>query len=131
VKFLLDSHIIVWLACEPARVDAAVAERLRQPDAELLLSVASWWELAVKHAAGRLDTSLSPMQLREAWLGRQNVQEVSILATHVFEAAALPPIHKDPFDRMLAAQARIEDATLVTVDPFLAQYGITTLAAKP
>ena len=130
MRFLLDTHIVVWLAVEPARVDKAVAERLRASDAEIILSVASWWELAIKEAAGRLDTTIRPARLREAWLRRRNVTELAILAAHVFEAAALPGVHKDPFDRILVAQARIEGATLVTVDPVLPSYGIPIIDAK-
>jgi PIN domain nuclease of toxin-antitoxin system len=129
VKFLLDTHILVWLAAEPARVSSSVAQRLRAPEAELLLSVASWWELAINDAAGRLESAISPMELREAWLCRQNVTELAIGAQHVFEAAALPPVHKDPFDRVLVAQARLERATLVTVDTILPGYDVAILAA--
>lgn len=131
MKFLLDTHVIVWLAVDPARVSASVGERLRAPDAELLLSVASWWELAIKDALGRLDGVVSPARLREEWLRRENVQEIAIRAEHAFDAAALPPVHKDPFDRVLIAQARIEQATLVTADAAIAGYGVAMLAASP
>lgn len=131
MKFLLDTHVIVWLAVDPARIGVPVADRLRSPDTELLLSVASWWELAIKESLGRLDGVISPAKLREEWLRRENVIEVAIRAEHAFDAAALPLVHKDPFDRILVAQARTENATLVTVDAALAAYGVALLSAAP
>lgn len=108
MKLLLDTHVLIWFMTEPSRLDERVIEALRSERASVLVSVASWWELGIKYALGRLEGDVTPKQLREAWLDLDTVHELSIRAEHVIEATTLPQHHRDPFDRMLIAQTRIE-----------------------
>lgn len=108
-----------------------VVDAIQDPGAQILISVASWWELAIKHAIGRLEGSLPPEQLRAWWLGYPTVRELAIEAAHVWTAASYPLHHRDPFDRMLLAQAQLEDATLITSDEMLRAYQTPILWACP
>lgn len=129
MKLLLDTHVLVWFMAEPTRLDERVVNALREGRASVLISVASWWELGIKHALGRLEGAVMPQQLRESWLDLDTVQEVSIRAEHVYEAVQLPPHHRDPFDRMIIAQARIEGATLISADAFVRLYDVPLMRA--
>jgi PIN domain nuclease of toxin-antitoxin system len=94
-------------------------------DAELFVSAASWWELAIKVRAGRIDVDLAKMR---AALEHRKVQELVVTFAHAEAAASLPPLHGDPFDRMMVAQAFLEKLTLMTRDRELARYGSMVLA---
>ncbi len=124
MRLLLDTHVLIWFVSEPSRLSSQVIESLRNESTQILVSVASWWELGIKHALGRLDGPITPEQLRKLWLGNDTVEELTITATHVLKAAALPLHHRDPFDRMLLAQASIEQATFVPADGIAKSYGI-------
>ncbi|WP_437327093.1 type II toxin-antitoxin system VapC family toxin [Sorangium sp. So ce381] len=129
MKWLLDTHVAIWFAADPNRLRQEVIDAVQDPGAQILISVASWWELAIKHAIGRLEGSLPPAQLRTWWLGYPTVRELSIEAAHVWMATSYPLYHRDPFDRMLVAQAQLEDATLITSDEMLRAYQVPILWA--
>jgi PIN domain nuclease of toxin-antitoxin system len=131
VKWLLDTHVAIWFAADPGRLRREVVDAIQDPEARILLSVASWWELAMKHALGRLEGSVPPEQLRAWWLGYPTVRELAIEAAHVWRATSSPLHHRDPFDRMLLAQAHMEDATLITSDETLRAYQVPVLRACP
>ncbi|WP_438021017.1 type II toxin-antitoxin system VapC family toxin [Sorangium sp. So ce315] len=131
MKWLLDTHVVIWFAADPGRLRREVVEAIQDPGAQVLISVASWWELAIKQSIGRLQGSLPPEQLRSWWLGHPTVRELAIEAAHVWTAAAFPLHHRDPFDRMLLAQAQLEDATLVTSDHLVRAYKTPILWACP
>ena len=120
--FLLDTHLVLWAALEPARLSAKALRLLRARDNELAFSVATLWEVAIKTSLGRPDFQVDPKQLQSALLGEGFV-EVAILPEHVIRVARLPWLHRDPFDRMLVAQAAAEKHTLLTSDSLLAGYG--------
>jgi PIN domain nuclease of toxin-antitoxin system len=120
--FLLDTHLVLWAALEPARLSAKALRLLRARDNELAFSVATLWEVAIKTSLGRPEFQVDPKQLQSALLGEGFV-EVAILPEHVIRVARLPWIHRDPFDRMLVAQAAVEKHTLLTSDRLLAGYG--------
>ncbi|WP_437976146.1 type II toxin-antitoxin system VapC family toxin [Sorangium sp. So ce295] len=129
MKWLLDTHVAIWFAADPSRLRREVVDAVQDPGAQILISVASWWELAIKHAIGRLEGSLPPEQLRTWWLGYPTVRELAIEAAHVWMATSYPLHHRDPFDRMLVAQAQLEDATLITSDDLLRAYQVPILWA--
>lgn len=114
---------------EPTRLDKRVLETLHNERTTILISVASWWELGIKHALGRLEGTVTPKELRESWLQHDTVQELSIRAEHAFESSSLPFHHRDPFDRMLVAQARLEGATLVSADDLIKLYDVPLMNA--
>lgn len=130
MKLLLDTHVLVWFFAEPSRLAPHVIDSLRNESTTILVSVASWWELAIKYSIGRLEGVITPEQLRHAWLDHDTVQELTITASHVMAAAALPHHHRDPFDRLLLAQASIERATLVSADGMVKLYGVPVLEAQ-
>ncbi len=120
---LLDTHVLLWwLAADPALPDAARAV-IADSSTVVLVSAASAWEISIKQAAGRLD---APDDLIAA-LDENRFDSLPITAAHAMAAGRLSPHHSDPFDRMLIAQARLEDLTVVTVDRRFADYGVSLL----
>lgn len=121
MKLLLDTHVLLWAAGEPDRLSAAARELLLDPQNELLFSAASLWEIAIKRTLGREDFRVEPRVLRRGLLDNGYV-ELPITSQHAVSIDGLPPVHKDPFDRLLVAQALVEGVTLVTSDTRLLQY---------
>lgn len=130
MKLLLDTHVLVWFFAEPTRLSPNVIESIRNESATVLVSVASWWELSIKHSIGRLEGSIQPNELRRLWLEHDTVQELSIASSHVFAATSLPHHHRDPFDRLLLGQAITERATLVSADAIMPSYNVSILPAS-
>jgi PIN domain nuclease of toxin-antitoxin system len=121
VKFLLDTHLLLWAAGEPRRLSKQARSLIDNPDNQLLFSAASLWEVAIKRGLGRKDFKVDPRLLRRGLLDN-GYSELPILSDHVVALDSLPPIHKDPFDRILVAQATVEGVTLLTIDSLVSQY---------
>jgi PIN domain nuclease of toxin-antitoxin system len=121
MKLLLDTHLLLWAAGEPKRLPKGVSTLLEDRDNELLFSAASLWEVVIKSGLGRKDFRVQARLLRRGLLDN-GYSELPILSDHVVAIESLPPIHKDPFDRVLVAQATVEGITLLTNDPVVAQY---------
>lgn len=121
MKLLLDTHVLLWAAGEPARLSAAARRLLNDSRNELLFSAASIWEVAIKRTLGRDDFRVEPRLLRRGLLDN-GYAELPVTSQHAVSIDALPPRHSDPFDRLLLAQALTEGITLVTSDARLAQY---------
>jgi len=121
MKILLDTHLLLWAAGHPDRLPPAALKLIDNPSNELLFSAASVWEVAIKRGLGRKDFQVDPRLLRRGLLDN-DYNELPILSDHVVAIDSLPPIHKDPFDRLLVAQATVEGITLLTSDPVVAQY---------
>ena len=121
MKLLLDTHLLLWAAAQPKRLSAAARKRLLDPDNELLFSAASLWEIAIKRGLGRDDFEVDPRLLRRGLLDN-GYAEVMVRSEHAVAIDSLPPIHRDPFDRLLVAQATFEGVTLLTSDPIVARY---------
>jgi PIN domain nuclease of toxin-antitoxin system len=121
VKLLLDTHLLLWAVGYPERLPAAATALLESPENELFFSVASVWEVAIKHGQGRKDFKVPPRLFRDALL-ENGYKEVPILGPHAVAVGKLPPIHRDPFDRILIAQALVEGISLLTADGVMAQY---------
>ena len=122
MRLLLDTHLLVWSVIEPGRLTLAARSRIEDPGNELLFSVASVWEIAIKSALGKADFRVSPEEIHEEILAA-GFAELPIRSDAALRAGALPPHHRDPFDRLLVAQADLERATLYTADRQLLAYG--------
>jgi PIN domain nuclease of toxin-antitoxin system len=120
LRLLLDTHIAIWWPVGSRFLGAKARDLIMTQDAELFISAASWWELAIKRSLRRLDIDLQAT--RDALETRQ-VAMLSVTFDHAEAAAALPALHRDPFDRMLIAQASCEQLVLLTRDSQLASYG--------
>jgi PIN domain nuclease of toxin-antitoxin system len=121
VKLLLDTHILIWAAISPQRLSADARDILNDPQNDLIFSVVSLWEIGIKSALGRSDFRVDARLLRRN-LVDNGYEELPIAAEHALAIGNLPMIHKDPFDRLLIAQALIEGVTLLTSDPLVALY---------
>ena len=121
MKLLLDTHLLLWAAGQPDRLSAAACALIEAADNELIFSAASLWEIAIKRGLGRDDFLIDGRLLRRGLLDNGYV-ELPIRSEHALAIDTLPPLHKDPFDRILVAQAIVEGITLLTADPVVAQY---------
>ncbi len=118
MRFLLDTHVYLWCRTDPARLTAKERAEVRDPGNELFLSVASAWEIEIKRSIGKLAAP-------DDWMERTvdfGVRWLPVLPEHVRALRLLPPIHRDPFDRILVAQTRIENLRLMTHDPLVREY---------
>lgn len=121
MKLLLDTHLLLWAAGQPDRLSANAGKLIDNPENELLFSAASLWEVAIKRRLGRDDFQVDPRLLRRGLLDN-GYGELPIGGDHVVAIESLPAIHKDPFDRILVAQATVEGITLLTTDSLVGQY---------
>ena len=121
MKLLLDTHLLIWAAESIKRVPRAARTLMSDPKNELLFSAASLWEIAIKSRLNRPDFQVDARTLRRGLIDNGYI-ELPILSEHAVAIDALPPIHKDPFDRLLIAQATVEGITLLTDDATVAQY---------
>jgi PIN domain nuclease of toxin-antitoxin system len=121
MKLLLDTHLLLWAASDPERLSADAQALIAEANNELFFSVASLWEIVIKRGLGRSDFQADARLLRRGLLDN-GYSELPIVSEHVVAIDTLPSLHKDPFDRLLVAQATVEGVTLVTVDARVAQY---------
>ncbi len=121
MKLLLDTQLLLWAAGQPERLSAAARKLLNNRRNELLFSAASLWEIAIKNTLGREDLHVEPRLLRRGLLDN-GYTELPITSQHAVNIDSLPPLHKDPFDHLLLAQAMTEGITLLTGDAQLARY---------
>lgn len=121
MKLLLDTHLLLWAAGQPERLSARAKKLLSDPANELMFSAASLWEIAIKNTLGRPDFRVDARILRRGLLDN-GYTELPVTGQHAVGIDGLPPLHKDPFDRMLLSQALVEGVTLVTRDEEPAKY---------
>ena len=121
MKLLLDTHLLLWAAGRPKRLSPVARRLLSNADSELLFSATSLWEIASRQSLGRSDFVVDARLLRRGLLDN-GYDELPIRGEHVVAIDSLPALHKDPFDRLLVAQATIEGITLLTSDPLVARY---------
>ncbi len=121
MNLLLDTHLLLWAAGEPDRLSAETRQIISDPANELFFSAASLWEVTIKSGSSRDDFRIDPTELRHGLL-ENGYRELPILGDHVLAVKELPPIHRDPFDRILVAQATVERIRLLTTDRLVAQY---------
>ena len=121
MKLLLDTHLLLWAAGGSDQMPAEAVRLLNDPANELFFSPASLWEVVIKNGLGRADFKVDPHLLRRGLMDN-GYSELSRTSVHTVAIEGLPPIHKDPFDRILVAQATTEGMVLVTSDAIVAQY---------
>jgi PIN domain nuclease of toxin-antitoxin system len=121
VKLLFDTHLLHWAAGEPERLSSDARQFIENPDHEPFFSAASLWEVAIRRGLGRDDFRVDPRLLRRGLMDNR-YSELVIDSAHAVAVDGLPPMHQDPFDRILVAQAWTEGITLLTADPLVAQY---------
>jgi PIN domain nuclease of toxin-antitoxin system len=121
VKLLLDTHLLVWVSSTSKRLSSAARSLIGDSDNDLFFSAASVWELAIKQGSKRYAVNVDAALLRRGLLDNGYV-ELPVSSDHAVAIRFLPDLHKDPFDRILVAQATIEGITLLTADPIVARY---------
>jgi len=129
VRLLVDTHVLLWALLRPAELEVRAARALRSPSNEVLVSAASFWEIAIKVAAGKLRLPGEPAAWLPRAVARTGFALLDVTGQHGLAAGALPSHHRDPFDRMLAAQALVEGLVVATRDPHFAPYGVAVLPA--
>lgn len=124
MRVLLDTHSWLWMVGDPDRLTDSSRRLLRDPANDLFLSAASTWEIAIKYATGKLRLPQPPATLVAEWMAEDRIGALPILHAHALRAGELPPHHRDPFDRLLVAQAQIEFMTVLTADRQIAKYEV-------
>jgi PIN domain nuclease of toxin-antitoxin system len=122
VKLLLDTQCWLWWFAQPERLSEEAITQIADETNEIWFSVASVWEIGIKVAIGKLPLPEPPDRYISSRMGQLDVRSLQITAIHALRAAALPLHHRDPFDRMLIAQAQLEEMTIVTADAVFKQY---------
>lgn len=125
MRLLLDTHIFLWWLSDWERISESARAAIADPNNEVLVSAVTGWEIGIKKARGRL---VAPDNLA-AVVEEKRFEHLSLTFAHAERAAALPPHHRDPFDRMLIAQAQAEGLVLVTRDSRIADYEVATMGA--
>ena len=123
MRLLLDTHVLLWAAGQPDKLSERARSVLNDPGNTLMFSAASLWEIAIKQGLGRDDFRVDVHLLRRGLLDN-GYSELAVTSAHAVAVDLLPSLHKDPFDRMLVAQALVEGTTLVTADTQVAQYPV-------
>ena len=126
MKGLLDTHVFIWWDSEPSKLSPNVTAFLNDPKNVVMVSVVSVWELLIKTQLGKVGLTL-PVKTIVTQQAANGVHILPVTLDHVLAVESLPPVHKDPFDRLLAAQAMVEGATLLTADPIFGKYPVNIL----
>jgi PIN domain nuclease of toxin-antitoxin system len=121
MSVLVDTHLVLWAANEPLRLSSAARTVMDDANVELWFSAASIWEIAIKSGLGRSDFHVDARRLRRGLMDN-GWRELSITSEHAAATEDLPPLHRDPFDRMLIAQSHVDAIMLITSDALVAQY---------
>ena len=129
MRILLDTQAWLWMAASPERLSARARKLVETSDNELFLSAASAWEIAIKHALGKLRLPEPPARYVPSRLETMRVMALSIEHEHALRVAVLPSLHRDPFDRLLIAQAQIEGLPILTSDQVFGSYDVATIQA--
>jgi PIN domain nuclease of toxin-antitoxin system len=127
MKLLLDTHTLIWMTSEPHKLSAAASIAITDSSNEVWLSIASIWEIQIKVQIGKLACNPPLAEMVQAQSTTNRLQILAVSLDHIYAIDALPFVHRDPFDRMLVAQANHEGLTLVTSDRVFAGYPVATL----
>ena len=125
LRLLLDTHTLLWALTSPDRLDEFARNAISDPSNVVFVSAVSGWEIALKSNLGRLDVPANVIEMIEA----TGFDHLPITFSHGVEAGGLPLHHRDPFDRLLVAQARLNDLVLVTRDSRIIHYEVSTMTA--
>lgn len=129
MRILLDTQVWLWLQSAPGRLGGRARELVMDPDNELLLSAASSWEIAIKHALGKLRLPAPPRDYVPSRMQVSGTGALPVTHAHALQTASLPTHHRDPFDRLLVAQAQVESLPILTADEQIGRYEVEVLAA--
>jgi PIN domain nuclease of toxin-antitoxin system len=129
VRVLLDTQSWLWLVGDAARFSKRTRKLVADPGNELVLSAVSSWEIAIKHSIGKLELPGEPEDVLPGCMARSAVTPLAVLHSHALRLASLPFHHADPFDRLLIAQAQLEDLAVVTSDSAFRDYEVEVIAA--
>lgn len=129
MRLLLDTQVWLWMVVAPDRLSPAARRLVSSAENDLIFSAASSWEIAIKHALGKLKLPGEPAALVPEWMTRTGVVPLAVLHRHTLHVASLPPLHRDPFDRLLIAQAQVEDVAVLTADAHFQRYDINVKRA--
>lgn len=129
MKLLLDTQVWLWMTEAPDRLSPAVRRLVSPSDNQCFLSSVTAWEIAIKYRIGKLRLPGIPAVVIPQWMERADVSPLPILHKHALHVATLPLHHRDPFDRLLIAQAQLEDLTILTADPDFERYDVTVKRA--
>ncbi len=127
MRLLLDTHTLLWAAAKDSRVSPRVDRLLHAAQSKLFLSAASAWEIVIKHGSGKLRLPDPPGRFLERSLQLFELEALPVTFTHALRVETLPDYHKDPFDRILIAQAQLENLTILTRDEIFTRYPVQTL----
>jgi PIN domain nuclease of toxin-antitoxin system len=129
VRLLLDTQVFLWAASDPEKFSKRARAAIEDSSNEVFVSAAVAWEIAIKHALGKLNIPLAPAAYVPARLNALGFKPLPIALEHALAVCGLPSHHNDPFDRIMAAQAQVEGLTLVTSDQSILKYPVRTLKA--
>jgi PIN domain nuclease of toxin-antitoxin system len=124
MRFLLDTHTLLWWLFDDPRLSPTVREIVADAGNEIAVSSASAWEISSKHRLGKLPAAKQLVQDISGWVERAGFAELPVTIRHAQRAGSWPQAHRDPFDRMLAAQCALEELPLISRDPALEAFGI-------
>jgi PIN domain nuclease of toxin-antitoxin system len=122
MNFLLDTHVFLWWSLEPDKLPSEVLDELRDPKNRVVFSTVCSWEAQIKAGLGKLVLEEPLRKIVERELSRNQWEVLPVTLEHTWRLESLPPLHRDPFDRLLVAQALVENLSLVTRDPLLPPY---------
>jgi PIN domain nuclease of toxin-antitoxin system len=127
VNVLVDSHALLWWLDDDRRLSRRARQTIADGETAIFVSVASVWEIAIKRALGKLNDPSDAIPRLPSILADRGMSTLPIEAQHAIDAARLPPLHRDPFDRMIVAQSRVEGLPVVTNDAAIRAYGVKTI----
>lgn len=130
MRILLDTHAWLWLQTTPERLPIRSLELVSDPENELFFSAASSWEIAIKYALGKLPLPEPPGEYVPSRIAASGTSPLPVEHRHALLVASLPHYHRDPFDRLLVAQSRVEGLALLTSDPAFEAYGVDLIPAS-
>jgi len=128
VSILIDTHVFLWAAGAQGRLSESAKTLLRDRDEPIFFSAASAWEIAIKWSKGRLDLPASPDEIVKKVVSNAGFSQLSLSLSDACASAELPPHHRDPFDRLLIAQARLHGLKLMTANPVMERYDVDLIA---
>jgi len=129
VRLLLDTQVWLWLQTTPRKLGPRALDVVSDPGNDLLLSAASSWEIAIKYALGKLDLPAPPSEYVPSRMQASGTDGLAITHAHALHVAGLPDHHRDPFDRLLVAQAQVESLPVLTADPQFGRYDVEVMPA--
>ena len=124
MRVLLDTHAFLWWIMDDVRLSSHARAVIADGHNELFLSVASGWEIAIKARLGKIQLPSDPASFVPKQLRINSIEPLAVQMTHALRVHSLPGHHRDPFDRILVAQAQVEQVLIITADPHIAQYDV-------